>query len=41
MPKMPSMSSKELARLLEKGGAMFVHSRESCFFGGVVIKVKK
>jgi predicted RNA binding protein YcfA (HicA-like mRNA interferase family) len=24
MPKMPSMSSKELARLLEKGGAVFV-----------------
>ena len=24
MPKIPSMSSKELARLLEKGGAMFV-----------------
>jgi predicted RNA binding protein YcfA (HicA-like mRNA interferase family) len=24
MPKMPSMSSKELARLLEKGGALFV-----------------
>ena len=24
MPKMPSMSSKELVRLLEKGGAVFV-----------------
>ena len=24
MPKMPSMSSKELARMLEKGGAIFV-----------------
>ncbi len=24
MPKIPSMSSKELARLLEKGGAIFV-----------------
>ena len=24
MPKMPSISSKELARLLEKGGAVFV-----------------
>jgi predicted RNA binding protein YcfA (HicA-like mRNA interferase family) len=24
MPKMPSMSSKELVRLLEKGGAAFV-----------------
>jgi len=24
MPKIPSMSSKELARLLEKGGAVFV-----------------
>lgn len=24
MPKMPSMSSKELARLLKKGGALFV-----------------
>jgi predicted RNA binding protein YcfA (HicA-like mRNA interferase family) len=24
MPKMPSMSSRELARLLEKGGALFV-----------------
>jgi len=24
MPKLPSMSSKELAKLLEKGGAVFV-----------------
>jgi predicted RNA binding protein YcfA (HicA-like mRNA interferase family) len=24
MPKIPSMSSKELARMLEKGGAVFV-----------------
>jgi len=24
MPKLPSMSSKELVRLLEKGGALFV-----------------
>ncbi|NWG01753.1 MAG: type II toxin-antitoxin system HicA family toxin [Syntrophaceae bacterium] len=24
MPKIPAMSSKELARLLEKGGAIFV-----------------
>lgn len=24
MPKMPSMSSKELSRLLEEGGALFV-----------------
>ncbi len=24
MPKMPSLSSKELVRLLEKGGAVFV-----------------
>ena len=24
MPKMPSMSSRELTRLLEKGGALFV-----------------
>ena len=27
MPKMPSMSSKELARLLKKGGALFVRQR--------------
>jgi len=27
MPKLPSLSSKELVRLLEKGGAVFVLDR--------------
>ncbi len=27
MPKIPSMSSRELVRLLEKGGAVFVRQR--------------
>ena len=39
MPKVPSMSSKELAKLLEKGGAVFVrqgstdHAMYSRFVG--------
>jgi len=38
MPKVPSMSSKELARLLEKGGAVFVRqgSTDHAIFSRII-----
>ena len=38
MPKVPSMSSKELARLLGKGGAIFVRqgSTDHAFIQGLL-----
>lgn len=38
MPKVPSMSSKELIRLLEKGGAVFVRqgSTDHAIYSGII-----